>query len=58
MRLQDYAPIPAQKRLLAVMTGDQRWASVRPPFLEMSEDAGRKLLETLRHACDFDVAKG
>ena len=58
LRLQDYAPIPAQKRLLALITGDQRWTSVRPPFLEMSEGAGRKLLETLRHACDFDVASG
>ena len=58
MRLQDYAPIPAQKRLLALMTGDQRWSGVRPPLLEMSEDAGRKLLEMLRHAFDFDVARG
>ncbi len=58
MRLQDYAPIPAQKRLLALMTGDQRWSGVRPPLLEMPEDAGRKLLEMLRHACDFDVARG
>jgi 4-hydroxy-tetrahydrodipicolinate synthase len=58
MRLQDYAPIPAQKRLLALMTGDQRWSDVRPPLLEMPEDAGRKLLEMLRHAFDFDVARG
>ncbi len=51
--LQDYAPIPAQKRLLALMTGDKRWANVRPPLVEMPQDQGRKLLETLRR--EFEV---
>ena len=46
--VQDYAPIPAQKRLLALATGDPRWAIVRPPLLEMPEAQGRELLETLR----------
>ncbi len=51
--LQDYAPIPAQKRLLALMTGDKRWANVRPPLVEMPEGQGRELLETLRR--EFEV---
>ncbi len=41
--LQDYAPIPAQKRLLALSTGDGRWANVRPPLLAMDEQAGLAL---------------
>ena len=46
--LQDYAPIPAQKRLLALVTGEKCWANVRPPLLPMPEAQGRELLETLR----------
>jgi 4-hydroxy-tetrahydrodipicolinate synthase len=53
LALQDYAPIPAQKRLLALVTGDDRWAHVRPPLVEMPEEQGRKLLETLRSEFDF-----
>ena len=49
--VQDYAPIPAQKRLLALMTGDERWANVRPPLVGMPEEQGRGLLETLRREC-------
>ena len=41
--VQDYAPIPAQKRLLATATGDGRWANVRPPLTAMPEEAGREL---------------
>ena len=51
--VQDYAPIPAQKRVLALATGDARWANVRPPLVEMAEEKGRKLLETLRREFDF-----
>ena len=46
--MQDYAPIPAQKRLLALMTGDERWANVRPPLVSMPEEQGQKLLNVLR----------
>ena len=46
--VQDYAPIPAQKRLLALMTGDERWANVRPPLVSMPVDEGRALLKMLR----------
>ena len=55
--LQDYAPIPAQKRLLALMTGDERWANVRPPLLEMPEAQGRELLNTLRGEFDLPAAQ-
>ncbi len=53
--LQDYAPIPAQKRLLALVTGEQRWANVRPPLVEMPEAKGRELLDTLRREFDFRI---
>jgi 4-hydroxy-tetrahydrodipicolinate synthase len=56
--LQDYAPIPAQKRLLALETGDARWANVRPPFLEMPDAEGRALLDTLRREFAFEIAAG
>ncbi|WP_419906423.1 dihydrodipicolinate synthase family protein [Hoeflea sp.] len=44
---QDYAPIPAQKRLLAIATGDERWANVRPPLEPLSEQQGFELLDKL-----------
>jgi len=47
--VQDYAPIPAQKRLLAMSTGDQRWANVRPPLTAISEDEGHALAVSLRY---------
>jgi 4-hydroxy-tetrahydrodipicolinate synthase len=56
--LQDHAPIPAQKRLLALETGDARWANVRPPFLEMPDAEGRALLDTLRREFAFEIAAG
>ena len=45
--IQEYAPIPAQKRLLADSIGDPRWARVRPPLTAMSEEKGRALVEAL-----------
>jgi 4-hydroxy-tetrahydrodipicolinate synthase len=47
LTIQDYAPIPAQKRLLAMETGDERWANVRPPLDALSEAKGRELAEAL-----------
>ena len=35
---QDYAPIPAQKALLARRTGDARWNNLRPPFRGISDE--------------------
>jgi len=56
LRLQDYAPIPAQKRLLALTTGDERWANVRPPLVGMPEEQGRALLNVLQDEFDFEPA--
>ncbi len=47
LTIQDYGPIPAQKRLLAIETGDARWANVRPPLDPLSEENGRELMELL-----------
>jgi len=56
LRLQDYAPIPAQKRLLALVTGDERWANVRPPLVGMPEEQGRELLNALQDEFEFEPA--
>jgi 4-hydroxy-tetrahydrodipicolinate synthase len=54
--MQDYSPIPAQKRLLAIATGDERWANVRPPLTAMSEEAGRELAVILKREFEFELA--
>jgi 4-hydroxy-tetrahydrodipicolinate synthase len=54
--VQDYGPIPAQKRLLAIATGDARWANVRPPLTTMSEEAGRELALILKREFEFELA--
>lgn len=46
--LESNAPIAAQKRLLAIRTGDARWSNVRPPLIAMSENSGQALAATLR----------
>jgi len=51
--VQDYGPIPAQKRLLAIASGDARWANVRPPLTAMHEGAGRDLADLLQREFDF-----
>jgi len=53
--MQDHAPIPAQKRLLASATGDARWATVRPPLTAMSEEAGQELSGLLERECEFTL---
>ena len=47
MSLEPYAPIPAQKRLLAMASGDGRWANVRPPLVAMPAEIGRELATRL-----------
>ena len=54
--MQEYAPIPAQKRLLALDTGDPRWANVRPPLTLMAEETGRELVAILKR--EFDWVNG
>ncbi len=48
LAIQDYGPIPAQKRLLAIQTGDERWANVRPPLSTMSGSDGMSLATALK----------
>ena len=52
---QDYAPIPAQKALLAKATGEKRWNNLRPPLMSM--DAGKlsALDSELREKFDFQI---
>ena len=53
LTIQEYSPIPAQKRLLAIASGDPRWANVRPPLMPMSEAAGRELAAVLKDQHQF-----
>ena len=46
LKMQGYAPIPAQKRLLAGWV-DPRWANLRPPFLSLSAEDGENLAREL-----------
>ena len=52
--IQEYDPIPAQKRLLAIATGDARWANVRPPLTAMPEAIGLELAMILKRDFQFD----
>jgi 4-hydroxy-tetrahydrodipicolinate synthase len=45
--VEEHAPIPAQKRLLAIASGDKRWATVRPPLVSMPEETGHELAARL-----------
>lgn len=54
--VQDYGPIPAQKRLLALKSGDARWANVRPPLTEMSANIGRELAGRLESDFGFTIS--
>ena len=55
MMFQDYAPIPAQKALLARATGDARWNTLRPPMMAMNEDNVIALETKLRDEFGFTV---
>ena len=44
---QDYAPIPAQKALLAQMTNQESWRNVRPPLIALTKEKTRQLQEAL-----------
>jgi 4-hydroxy-tetrahydrodipicolinate synthase len=47
LAIEAAAPIPSQKRLLAIASGDARWANVRPPLVGMSAEAGHALAAKL-----------
>jgi 4-hydroxy-tetrahydrodipicolinate synthase len=44
---QDYAPIPAQKALLAQMTNQESWRNVRPPLIALTKEKTQNLQDTL-----------
>lgn len=54
--VQSYEPIPAQKRLLAIASGDARWANVRPPLTAMNARAGRDLADLLERDVGFSLS--
>lgn len=53
MTLQEYAPIPAQKRLLSQWLGEARLATLRPPLLEMDPADAKSLADQLAEKCGF-----
>ena len=53
LMFQDYAPIPAQKALLAKATGNSEWKNLRPPMQPMATDKLDALIDSL--AKDFDM---
>ena len=52
---QDYAPIPAQKALLARGTGDNRWNNLRPPMMAMASEKVADLESTLKDKYSFTI---
>ncbi|HKV45756.1 MAG TPA: dihydrodipicolinate synthase family protein [bacterium] len=53
LKIQEYGPIPAQKCLLAMWSGDGRWRNVRPPLLSLSDAVGHQLRNTLEREFAF-----
>ncbi len=47
LAVQGYAPIPAMKRLIALASGEARWANTRPPLLPASAEEGQALAAQL-----------
>ena len=47
LMFQDYAPIPAQKALLARSTGNSTWSNLRPPMRPMAKDKLDALADNL-----------
>ena len=43
LTVQDYPPIPAQKRILALRNNEPRWANVRPPLMPLGVEEGQAL---------------
>ena len=51
---QDYAPIPAQKSLLALQTKNSLWNNLRPPFKPISQNKTTELATKLRGSYGFE----
>ena len=50
---QDYAPIPAQKALLAMQTKNDLWKNLRPPLQQISEEKTLELSNVLKNKFNF-----
>ena len=50
---QDYAPIPAQKSLLALQTKNIMWNNLRPPFKPISKNKTSELASKLKNDYGF-----
>ena len=48
LTVQEYGPIPAQKYLLSVWSGDSRWRNVRPPWVSLPDARARQLNSVLQ----------
>ena len=53
LMFQDYAPIPAQKALLAKATGNRNWENLRPPMQPMTSDKLSILIDNLANQFDM-----
>jgi 4-hydroxy-tetrahydrodipicolinate synthase len=53
VKIQEYGPIPAQKYLLSMWSGDDRWRHVRPPLLSLPDAVGHQLSSTLEREFAF-----
>jgi 4-hydroxy-tetrahydrodipicolinate synthase len=56
LSVQGYAPIPVMKRMMALASGDQRWANTRPPLLPASVEEGAALASLLASEFNFRLA--
>ena len=50
---QEYAPIPAQKAILAIMTDNKLWNNLRPPFKSMENSKTKILASILEKEFEF-----
>ena len=53
--LQGYAPIPAQKALLARALKDNRWRTLRPPLMAMDDTEAEAIERELREKFSFTL---
>jgi len=55
LTVQGYAPIPVMKRMMALASGDNRWANTRPPLLAASAAEGHDLAGRLADEFGFRI---
>ena len=52
---QDYAPIPAQKAILAMKTNNDLWNNLRPPLQSISSEKANALASILTNDFEFSI---